>query len=168
MSVHYYVYSEIKVGDRWYNFNPTMKKHDGTLVVRPVYDNGSFFYNICTDFEKHRISVGIPDDISPELLSMFRDNYDEAYEECDGETTWREMYEEHVFCVKYSGTIANNILKEKEYKYEGYVRKRTVADFEVGEIDEIDAWLTYEEYHTLSDKQKKAYRFYRWDEPYDE
>ena len=47
----------------------------------------------------------------------------------------------------------------KEYKYEGYVSKRTVADFEVGETDEIDNQFTYEEYLAFSDKQKKAIGF---------
>ena len=67
MSVRYYVYAEIKVCERWYNLNPLMKKYDGTLVVRPIYDNGSFFYDICNDLEDYRIDVGIPDDMSSEL-----------------------------------------------------------------------------------------------------
>lgn len=70
--------------------------------------------------------------------------------------------------MRYSDTVGKRIIKEKEYKYEGYVRKRTVADFEINEIEEIDNLLTYDEYQSLSDKQKRAYQFYRWDEPYDE
>ena len=168
MGTHYYVYAEIKVGDRWYNLNPMMKKHNGTLAVRPIYDTGSFFFDICNDLEEHRIGVGIPDDMSPELRSIFRENLDEK---CDGwfpETTWRKEYERSVFCVRYTDTIAKRIVKEKEFKFEGYVRKRTVVDFEVGEIEEINSWFTYEEYQSLSEKQKRVYQFYRWDEPYDE
>lgn len=168
MSVRYHVYAEIKVGDRWYNLNPLMKKHDGTLVVRPIYDNGSFFFDICNDLEDHRIGVGIPDDMSPELRNVFHENLDETCEGWNDDTTWRKEYERAVFCVRYSDTIVKRIIKEKEYKYEGYVRKRTVADFEINEIEEIDNWLTYDEYQSLSDKQKRAYQFYRWDEPYDE
>lgn len=168
MSVRYYVYAEVKVGDRWYNLNPMMKKYDGTLAIRPIYDNGSFLYNICNDLEDHRTGTGIPDDMSLELRSVFKENLDETCEGWGDDTTWREEYERSVFCVRYSDTIANRIIKEKEFKFEGYVLKRTVADFEVDEIEEINSWLTYEEYQALSDKQKKAYQFYRWDEPYDE
>lgn len=168
MGTHYYVYAEIKVGDRWYNLNPMMKKHDGTMAVRPIYDTGSFFFDICNDLEDHRIDVGIPDDMSPELRSVFHEKLDEKCEGWFPETTWRKEYERSVFCVRYADTIAKRIVKEKEFRFEGYVRKRTVADFEIGEIEEINSWLTYEEYQALSDKQKRAYRFYRWDEPYDE
>ena len=168
MGTHYYVYAEIKVGDRWYNLNPMMKKHNGTLAVRPIYDTGSFFFDICNDLENHKIDIGIPDDMSPELRSVFHENLDEKCEGWFPETTWRKEYERSVFCVRYVDTIAKRIVKEKEFKFEGYVRKRTVVDFEVGEIEEINSWLTYEEYQSLSEKQKRVYQFYRWDEPYDE
>ena len=99
---------------------------------------------------------------------MFHENLDETCEGWGSDTTWRKIYDQSVFCVRYSDTVGKRIIKEKEYKYEGYVRKRMVADFEIDEIEEIDNWLTYEEYRALSDKQKRAYQFYRWDEPYDE
>ena len=168
MSTNYFVYAEIKVNDKWYNLNPMMKKYDGTLAVRPIYDSGSLFFDICNNLEEHRIGIGIPDDMSPELRSVFHENLDETCEGWGSDTTWREGYEQSVFCVRYSDTIADRIIKEKEYKYEGYVRKRTVASFEVGDIEEINSWLTYEEYQALSYRQKRTYQFYRWDEPYDE
>ena len=48
MGTHYNIYAEINVNGKWYNLSPTMKKYDGTLAVRPVYDSGSFFYSICS------------------------------------------------------------------------------------------------------------------------
>ena len=91
-----------------------MKKHDGTLVLHPIYDSGSFFHNICNDLEDHRIGVGIPDDMSPELRSVFHENLDELREGWGSDTTWRKIYDQSVFCVKYSATISNRIIKETE------------------------------------------------------
>ena len=168
MGTHYYVYAEIKVKDKWYNFNPIMKKYDGTLVVHPIYDACSSFFDICNDLETKRTDIGIPDDMSPELRSVFHDNLDEKCENWTPGTTWRNIYEQSMFSVKYSNTVGQRVIKDKPHKYEGYVSKRRIADFETHESEEIYEWLTQEEYSSLSDKEKKQYRFYQWNEPYDE
>ena len=167
MGIHYYVYAEIKVNDKWYNLNPLMKKHDGTTVLRPVYDCGSMFFEACNFFEDHIIGVGIPDDMSPELRGAFRENIDEP---CDpvSKDTWRQFYDQSLFCVNYSDTIEQRVIKDRPHKYEGYVSKRAIADFEVNETEEINSWLTREEYNDLPERQKRLYRFYQWDEDFDE
>jgi len=168
MSTHYYVYAEIKVNNKWYNFNPTMKKFDGTFVIQPIYDARSSFYEICMLLEEKMIGVGIPDDMSSELRSLFHDDLDDKCDEWFSEMKWRKYYEQSVFYVRYSNTIGERIIKDKPHKFEGYVRKRLIADFEANEIEEIGDWLTHEEYMALSEKEKMKYRFYQWDEPYDE
>ena len=168
MGTHYYVYAEVKVNDRWCNLNPIVKKKNGDLIVCPIYDCGSSFYEICNDLEERATGAGIPDDMSPELRSAFRENLDETYDGWIKGTTWRQIYQQSVFCVPYSEGIAPRILKNRANKYEGYVSKRTIADFEVHEIDEINEWLTEDEYKTLQEAQKKQYCFYQWDEEYDE
>ncbi|MBP5230105.1 MAG: hypothetical protein ILO68_00085 [Clostridia bacterium] len=168
MGTHYYVYAEVKVNGRWYNLNPVMKKPDGSLAVRPIYDARSAFHEIYNDLECSRISVGIPDDMSPELRSLFHDNLDEP---CDGwypGKTWRAIYQQMIICVKYSNTIGKRVFPDRPYKYEGYVSKRAIADFEIGETERIVNWLSPEEYDALSDRAKKQYRFYQWNEPFDE
>ena len=168
MGTHYNIYAEINVNGMWYNLSPTMKKYDGTLAVRPVYDSGSFFYSICSDLEDHRTGIGIPDDMSAELRSLFRKNLDEKHEALYPDMTCRDFYDQSIFSVRYSDTVANRIIKDKEHKYEGYVSKRLIAAFEVNETEEIYNWLTTEEYMALPEKDKRLYRFYGWDEPYDE
>jgi len=168
MSTHYYVYAEVKVGDRWYSLNPTMKKPDGSFSVRPIYDSCSAFFEIYNDLEEKLVFRGIPDDMSPELRSLYHEDLDEKCEGWFSETTWRHVYEQSVFCVKYSNTVGRKIIKDRPHKYEGYVNKRTAADFETGEIEEIYEWLTPDEYKSLPEAEKKKYRYYEWDEPYDE
>ena len=52
--------------------------------------------------------------------------------------------------------------------YEGYVNKRTLAQYECYEVEEISEWLTEDEYKALSDKQKRQYIFHRWNDYYGE
>ena len=125
------------------------------------------FFEACNFFEDHKIDIGIPNNMSPELRSIFHENLDEP---CEGWTkqTWRRVYEQSIFCVNYSNTIAQRVVKDRPYKYEGYVSKRTIAEFEVNEIDEIGTWLSPEEYNELPEKTKRQYRYYQWDEDFDE
>ena len=168
MSVHYYVYAEIKVKGKWYNLNPYTKKHDGTMLIRPIYDACSSFTEIMNEMEDRATGHGIPDDMSPDLRSIFHDNLDEKCEDWYPEATWRQIFNRSIIRVNYSNTVGKHVIKDKPHKYEGYVSKRLIADFEVHEVDEIYEWLTQKEYDGLSDKEKRKYRYYQWDEPYDE
>ena len=71
MSIHYYVYAEVNVEDKWYNLNPTMEKPDGSFSVRPIYDSSSVFFDIINDPEEKLVFRGIPDDMSP-VKTLFR------------------------------------------------------------------------------------------------
>ena len=168
MGTHYYIYAEIKVNDQWYNLNPIIKKNDGTLTVRPIYDAGSSFFDICNDLECHRTDIGIPDNMSPELRAKFHKNLDEKCEYLFPDASWRHYYEQSVFCVKYDSAVGTRVIKDKPYKFEGYVSKRAIADFEVHETEEINYWLSPEEFEALPAREKKQYSFYQWNEPYDE
>ena len=75
MGTRYYIYAEIQVNNKWYNLNPIMKKHDGSLVVRPIYDGASGFYDVYCELDEHRISSGLPEDMSTELRSVFHSNF---------------------------------------------------------------------------------------------
>ena len=54
----------------------------------------------------------------------------------------------------------------REYQYEYYAPRCSVAAFETGEIDEIGDWLTRESYEELSPAERKDYVFFKWTERY--
>ena len=136
----------------------------GSFALHPVFDACSWFYDIYTDLLENRISIGIPDDMSRELRSVFHDNLDD---ECDGwpeGVTWRKIYLQSVFCVRYSDAVLPRIKKDKPHKFGGYVSKRMIAAFEADEIDEIYNWLTKQEYDKLPESKQIKYSYYEWDE----
>ncbi len=168
MSTSYYVYAEVRVGTRWYNLNPLMKKPDGSWNLRPIFVGCSSFFEVFNHMEQYRTDVGIPDDMSPELRSVFHENLDEV---CDGwikDNTWRSVYERSVIIVPFSKGVEQRVHKDRPHMYEGYVERRIITAFELNEIEEIYAWLDGSEFAALSDKEKKRYRFFQWDEPYGE
>jgi hypothetical protein len=168
MSTSYYVYAEVRVGKKWYNLNPLMKKPDGSSSLRPIYVGCSSFFEIYNYMEQHRTSVGIPNDMSPELRAVFHKDLDET---CDGwgsKTTWREIYERELFIVPFSKGVAPRVKRDRPHMFQGYVDRRSITMFEAEEIEEINCWLDGDEYAVLTEKEKRRYRFYEWDEPYSE
>lgn len=168
MGTHYYVYAEVRVKDKWYNLNPMLKKHDGSFVLRPIYDASSMFFDICNDLEEERIGVGIPDDMSAELRATYHENLDEECNNWLKDATWRHVYDHSIFYIRYEDAIEPRIIKDRPHKYEGYVNKRIIASFEVNEIEAIYRWLTTEEYSALPEKEKAKYAYYQWDEEFDD
>ena len=116
MSTDYFIYAEVQVGNKWYNLNPIMKRHDGTLVLHPIFNSCSWFYEIWKDLEDYRIDVGIPEDMSPELRSVFHENLDDEYEGWPEGTTWRKIYERSVLCVRYSDAICPRVIKDRPHQ----------------------------------------------------
>lgn len=163
MSTAYYVYAEIQVDGKWYNLSPTMKRPDGTFSVEPIYWAQSSFFDVYNDLESHSIGWGIPDDMSKDMLTVFHENLDEVIEGW-GKMTWREHYRQSVFVVPYASSVADKIVKDRPFKYEGYVHKRSIADYECGEIDRLFPWLTIDEYNALPKEEQIEYSFYRWNE----
>ena len=78
--------------------------------------------------------------------------------------TWREYYSQCVFSVSYRPFITDKIIKNRQYKFEGYVAKRTIAAFEANDIECVPEWLTDTEYKALSEKSRRQYSFYQWNE----
>ena len=91
----------------------------------------------------------------------FRTKWKTGSEKLPGETSTRSL-----FYVNFARAIAPRVKKDKPFKYEGYVLKRELAAFEIDEIDQFSEWLTSEEYTALSEKQKRQYQYYRWNDPY--
>ncbi len=166
MSTSYYVYAEVNVGKKWYNMNPLIRKHDGSWVLRPIYVGCSSFFEIYNYMEQNMTSFGIPEDMSPELRSVFHNDLDEPCGGYGEKTTWREVYERELFIVPYSKGIAPRVKRDRPHMFQGYVDKRSIIMYENDEIEEINCWLDSDEYAVLSGKEKRKYRFYEWDEPY--
>jgi hypothetical protein len=50
----------------------------------------------------------------------------------------------------------------------GYVYRELIPDFEVGDIDDIENWLTIDEYKALPEDEKKSYAYYEWNNHWDD
>ena len=42
MGVYYYIYAEVRVGNKWYNISPLMRDREGEVKVRPVLHGQSW------------------------------------------------------------------------------------------------------------------------------
>lgn len=168
MGVTYSFYAEIKVKDKWYSLNPIIKDVMGNAKSRPILEGRSWLHDAVDELYESRRSVGVPEDASEEVLSHFHTPLDDEYGNMWGKVTYRQYYQSSVYELSYLDHIASRIKKDRPYKFRGYVRKRAIANFEVGEIEEISNWLTPEEYEKTSAKEKKYYAWYEWNEPDDE
>ena len=164
MSTTYYVYAEIKVGNEWKNLNPIIKDVDGDYRLIPIYTGNSTFYDVFLDLESNLLNRGLPEDISTDVRSQFHTDLDEKTDFWLRDCTWREYYSQCVFSVSYRPFITDKIIKNRQYKFEGYVAKRTIAAFEANDIECVPEWLTDTEYKALSEKSRRQYSFYQWNE----
>lgn len=56
------------------------------------------------------------------------------------------------------------ISKMRRFECHGYVLKSEVLLLEAGETDEIDEWLTYQDYAALSAEAQKRYQYHEWND----
>ena len=76
MGTYYHVYAEVKIGDKWCNLNPIIKKEDGSYGITTITWGQSRFYETWLHLEEHRIQGGLPEDCSEELRSVFHEDLD--------------------------------------------------------------------------------------------
>jgi hypothetical protein len=164
MSTAYYVYAEIKIGNEWKNLNPIIRDADGDYRLIPIYTGNSSFYDVFLDLESNLLSRGLPEDLSLEVRSQFHTDLDEKTDFWMRDCTWREYYSQCVFSVSYRPYITDKIIRNRQFKFEGYVTKRTIAAFEAHDIECIPEWLSDAEYKALSEKSRRQYSFYQWNE----
>ena len=167
MSNYYYVYAEAKYKGKWYSINPIVKKADGTYLVKEVFWAQSGFRQMYYDLEDMATDRGILDDFSPEVRAMFRTNLDDIYAGLGSKLTYRQAYNSRVLIVPYN-KLKPHIVRERPYKHMGYVYREMIPSFEVGEIDDIENWLTIDEYKALPEDEKKSYAYYEWNNRWDE
>ena len=168
MSTYYNVYAEVNIDGKWYNLCPYYKDNDGRFSTHSLFWAQSAFYEVNNELRAYQCTCGIPDDMSDELRELFPENLDDIVDSWYGDLTWRQYYQQRMYCVNFAQAIASKVRKDKPFKYEGYVTKKELAAFECYEIEEFSEWLTEDEYKSLTDKQKRQYVFHRWNDPYGE
>lgn len=163
MGVYHSIYAEMRVAGKWYSLCPLIKTVMGDIEICPFLEGKSYLHDLVDDLSEYSYSVGVPEDVSDEIKSKFQP-LDEELDCLGKKITCREYYKSYVFVVKYVPAIKNRIIEERPHKYRGYVSKRTIADFEVREIESIGYWLTEQEYKNLTADEKKEYAWYEWNE----
>ena len=125
-----------------------------------------FFWEVSNYLEDYALGCGIPADMSDGLREIFHEDLNEIM---DGwKITWEKYYRNSIYYVNFAQAILPKVNKDKQYKYEGYVSKKELAEFEVYEREEFSEWLSDDEYKALTEKEKRRYVFHRWNDPYGE
>ena len=167
MSTYYYIYAEARYKGKWYSINPIVKKADGTYKVKEVFWAQSGFLEMFRYLQNLAIDQGILDDFSQETRSMFHENLDDTYLAWGNGITYRQEYERSVIVVPYD-KLKPHIVRDRPYKHRGYVFRECIPNFECGEIDDIENWITIEEYKALAEDEKKYYAYYEWNNRWDD
>lgn len=169
MGTYYSVYAEASVDGKWYSLCPYFRiDKDKDLKTHSIFWAQSIFWEVHNELEDHAIGRGVPEDMSDGLREIFHEDLQAEYENWIGKITWGQYYNRSLYYVNFAQAILPKVNKEKPYKYEGYVLKKELAEFEVYEREEFSEWLTQDEYKALNDKAKRQYIFYQWNDPYGE
>lgn len=168
MSTVYTVYAEADVDGKWYSLCPYFMNNKGETKTHSIFWAQSAFWEVNNYLEDFMIGRGIPEDMSDGLRAIFHENLQEEIESWGGHITWEKYYESCIYYVNFDKAIVPKVNKNKPYKYEGFVLKKELAEFEVYEREEFSEWLTQEEYNALTEKQKRQYVFHRWNDPFGE
>ena len=162
MGVYYYIYAEVRVGNKWYNISPLMRDREGEVKVRPVLHGQSW---IRQAFEKMADDCqyrGLPKDVSEELRTIFPYGEDEKVEGLWEDMTYGEYYGKTLLAVNYWAHIKGCVKENIPTRYRGYVNKYHLAAYEIGEEEDITNWIHPTKYEQLSEEQKKEYVYYEW------
>ena len=163
MGTYYTLYAEAKIRDKWFNFNPFIRNVKGELTIAPIYGwEQSYFreaYDELTDLFSGR---GYPEDMCEELKQHFR--VDEVIKDIFGKEVTRQQDSlNHVSYVNNGKNIASRIVPGMYSRFQGYVKKRMISAFQLGEAEDISEWLDKAQYNELSEKEKRQWSYFEWD-----
>ena len=168
MSTYYEVYAEANIDGKWYSLCPYFRNNEGETKTHAIFWAQSAFWEANNYLEDFMVGRGIPEDMSDGLREIFHEDLQGEIENWGGHITWEQYYRSSIYYVNFDKAIVPKVNKDKPFKYEGFVLKKELAEFEVYEREEFSEWLTQDEYNALSDKQKRQYVFHRWNDPYGE
>lgn len=163
MGRYYRVFAEVKVKDKWVNFNPYIVDLGGHIKLIPLigYEQSTFreAYDEMSDLIAFK---GYPIDMSPELNDYIKP--DKIVDWMGKPIKRREVEASTVYTVNYLEAVKKRIVQNKPTKYEGYVDKKIKASHQIGEIQDIDAWLDETQYRELTPQEQIKYSYYEWDD----
>lgn len=163
MSTYYYIYAEANVKGKWYSLNPVMPLSSGGYGTGAItYFSQSSYPEIIYHLKGHSIYSGLPEDISNSTKEHFRDNMDDLVDYWTSSMTYREYYKSTAFVVNFDAAVLQKIKKDRPYKYMGYIPREILAAFECGELEEIECWITPQEYKELDPEEQRIYVYHEW------
>ena len=164
MSRYYLIYAEIKIGDTWHNLCPITQCPNGEYKASPIFCcTRSTFDDPFEELYRKSERDGLPKDLSAGLREMLTHVTSNEIPN-DG---LEKYYDTHLFVVNYLNDIANKVVKNRPYKYQGYVSREDIASFECAETDAIKNWYTVGEYNDLTEGVKKNLVYYEWNNTWD-
>ena len=153
MGVEYTIYTEVYLKDKWYNIDSYTLTPAGEFKLSPLLKGKSFVREFLDHIDNFQ-TINFSDLADTTQKYMIEQTYQE--------------YMDQLLSMKFDVYDFYSEVKSKyvrEYQYEYYALRYSVAAFEIGEIEEIDYWRTRESYDELSTEEQKEYVFFKWTEP---
>ncbi len=151
MSTHYFLYTEMKVNNKWYCINNKIKEIDkGEEKLSTTYYSGSYsFFREAYD-KLERLGKRIDkNELSDELKGQYG--------------TEKLEYEDLPLSVNFED-IKACIPSGKMNEYHGYVHKNIISSYLIGEQEDIYDYISIEEYKKLSFEEQLLYDYFEWDD----
>lgn len=151
MSTYYYLYTEIKINNKWHCINNKIQDIDkGKYELSTTYYSGSYSYFRET-YDKLE-SIGNPIDkneLSEELKEKFG--------------TEKLQYETLPLAVSWEN-IKACIPPGRTNEYHGYVHKDIISSYLIKEQEDIYDCISIEEYKKLDSEEQLLYDYFEWDD----
>lgn len=161
MSIYYDLYLEGLVEDKWIALGPWFQGQEGGFYLGPVMTGQSYVGSMLRDLS---YCSGTPSDVSPEVRDML------LFADCDPFFNEDENDPVEVeSCLRLARWFPLSVLGNIDparFEHEAYVPRNLVHAFERGDFEEIDDWISPEEYGGLPADEKKTYTYYRWTDPW--
>ena len=154
MGTDYTLYTEICINDKWYGIDSYVLTPSGKYRLSPLLSGRSYVRILLDELDSGSV-VHFSDLAETTQKYMLAEKSEEYH---------KELLVEKFKTYDFYSEIKPRYVRE--YQYEYYVPRYSVAAFETGEIEEIDDWLTRESYDELPPGERKEYVFFKWNEPY--
>lgn len=150
MSTVYELYTEVRINEKWYCINSFIKNYENDAYeMVKTYCNCSrtyfekAYYELChigRKGEYQQLSEGLQKE-----LEEFKDD------------------DLHITIVPYS-KLKSCIPKDNIKEFHGYVSKDDIAQYELGELDDIYEPIDIEEINKMTPEEKQLYQYYEWND----